>query len=276
MSGKFKSALALALAAALILVCGIPSALAKGEPDEPMVLLYTGTAGLLVYVDGSLSGELSRNDVICGKVVTLKAPATSGGKPFSRWAVGAADGPTASTQNPYKIAVNADTALYAVYGETADSAQAAVAFTTKVKEDYLGEDSIRLTATYSLPSGQEATEIGIRYTYNELLGAVDATAYLTAASVDGLNVSELLKTGSDIRVRETSGAASNAAGDWTLSLTSPGDDAYVYAMAFVKTGSGAVYSDLIKVRYQELPLGVIANANIDLSFTQPDLNGGAG
>ena len=266
--------LALLLAAALgggVLLYGITSAEEAESDSTPLLSTYTDMANLMTYVDGQLSGDLSG---LCraGEIRTLAAPEAAG-KTFSHWALNTPDGTVASTRNPYELAVYVNTTLYAVYTTASPQSGSRVAFTALAAADYLGSEVIRMTATYSLASGS-AGDVGVVYTNNHLLGETDPAKNLLAEGGE-TDVAALLKSGGD-QTRSYSGTGSGAAGDWTLFLTPPTDDSFVYAAAYVVVGGEKLWSDPVAVRYTELDSGVVTSANFSLDGFSSSAGQGAG
>ena len=99
----------------------------NGSTDNKvdLSLVMTPETQLTVYVDGALSGELSR-EYSFGDTASITAPSVSG-KVFSHWE---ADGSIISYSNPLKLTMNAHTTLYAVYASTAPTAQPVAGFTS--------------------------------------------------------------------------------------------------------------------------------------------------
>ena len=272
--------LALCLTAGLLAVPGTAAA-ADSPLDADVDAGFVAVANLYVYVDGELDGELSgRFD--SGSLAVLSAPEIEG-KTFNYWALGSADGPKASYLPTYRLAVNADTTLYAVYGEAAAEAQPAVAITAAVRtQENNGSACMRLTATFSVPEGNQVTDAGIVYLSNSTLG-VSPTCDLLKEKVNGLDVEQLLTGGkSDKRLRnlkaENEGLVTSfddtnwtaAAGtwrlnqaDWTLALSVPGNDSPVYVAAFMTVDGETVYSEVFKAVYSELSGIMMKNSTLD-------------
>ena len=244
--------------------------------DDPLFTTYTEKAMLLVYLDGSLSDELSGSCIV-GKVQTLTAPDMDG-KAFSYWALNSADGSIVSTQNPYQLAVYVNTTLYAVYTNGQPEQNAShIAFTALAAQERFGEDALRMTATYSLPAGSDAQEAGIVYTNNQLLNAADLEKNLME-DLGVWDMTAILQSGDQTRTRTMSSSSiggtksgvGGAAGDWTLFLTPPRNGGFVYAAAYVKAGGETIWSDPATVRYADLTSDTFAEPDFDYNFTPTD------
>ena len=263
-----------------MMILGVSAPAVASDDDPGFVISYSRVAGLEVYVDGALDADLSQNNVVCGEVVKLTAPAVSG-KTFSHWAFGSADGTVASTRNPWQFAFQSDTKVYAVYDANADKTKPAVAFSSIIKENRMDRDYIRMTAAYSLPStvsdpapsasNPVLGEVGVRYTTNRMLGVGDATRDLLTNPVDGFDVAAILKSNTGKRgVRVSSDKFYYAMGDWTVGLGNPGDGVHVYAVAYVTWDGQTVFSDVKDIVYGALEEGSVLSANVSAPFIFPD------
>ena len=261
---KRSLAAVLSIAMAAVLSTGVIAA-------DPPAISYSRVASLEVYVDGELNAGLSQNNVVCGEVVKLTAPAVSG-KTFSHWAFGGADGTVASTRNPWQFALQSDAEVYAVYGADADKTKPAVAFSSIIKENRMDRDYIRMTAAYSLPStvsdpapsasNPVLGEVGVRYTTKRMLGVDEAS---------DLDVAAILKSNTVKKgVRVSSDKFYYAMGDWTVGLGNPGDDVHVYAVAYVTWDGQTVFSDVKDIVYGTLEEGSVLSANVSDPFIFPD------
>lgn len=268
---NWKRALSMALSLVMIIALG------AGAVKADFSASYSRVARLEVYVDNNLNSNLSMNSVVCGEVVRLTAPAV-GGKTFSHWAFESAGGTVASSRSTYQFAINADTKLYAVYGENADKAKPAVAFSSVTKDERDDGEYIRMTATYSLPStvsdpspsadNPVLGEVGVRYTTNRMLGVSDATANLIASPVAGINVETILKSATlEKGVHASSDSFYYAMGDWTLGVRDPGDAVRVYAVAYVTYNGQTVFSEVRNVIYAGLQEGGTLSANMSDPFS---------
>ena len=259
-----------ALAIAGVLFAGVVNA--PADSDEPLVITYTDTASLMVFVDDAIYPDLCENNIAVDTVVELAAPETVDGKAFSHWALESQYGTVISTNAAYRMAVKADTSVYAVYGGSADTTK--VAFTTAAKGSYMGEDTIRLTATYSLPEGQTAERAGIRYTYDRLLGVEELTDGIDPMT--GLTMEEFLQSDNTHgRIRDAYADIDSSAGDWTLNLKALDDETEVYAVAYIVTGGETVYGEMKTVKYADLETGVMSEADIDYpDIDRSDIIGG--
>ena len=244
---------------------------------------FTQTAQLYVYTDGQLNGEMSKK-VEAGTLVTLEAPEVPG-KQFNYWAVGKEDGAKASSLPTYKLAVNADTTVYAVYSDKSMSAEPFGAFTAAIKTTEGEDASIKLTATFSVPEDMTVSEAGIIYTSNLLLG-VSGDADLTQDKIDGIDVKALLTSGkSNCRVRKSvasneglvtaygdgqwsadSGTWALNQADWTLSMKAPGEKTPVYAVVYETVNGQTTYSDVFTAVYSELPSVSLTNSEIEAAM----------
>ena len=271
MKFNWKRVLSMALSLVMIIALG------TGAVKADFSASYSRVARLEVYVDNNLNSNLSMNSVVCGEVVRLTAPDV-GGKTFSHWAFESAGGTVASSRSTYQFAINADTKLYAVYGENADKAKPAVAFSSVTKEERDDGEYIRLTATYSLPGSVDNPspsegnpvlgEVGVRYTTNRMLGVSDATADLIASPVAGINVETILKSATlEKGVHASSDSFYYAMGDWTLGVRDPGDAVRVYAVAYVTYNGQTVFSEVRNVIYAGLQEGGTLSANMSDPFS---------
>lgn len=245
----------------------------------PPAISYSRIASLEVYVDGALSSDLSQNNVVCGEVVKLTAPAV-GGKTFSHWAFDSSAGTVASTRNPWQFALQSNTKVYAVYGTEADKTKPSVAFSSIIKEERMGRGYIRMTAAYSLPStvsdpvpsasNPVLGEVGIRYTTNRMLGVGDKTRDLISNPVDGFDVTALLKSDKAGKsVHFSSDKFYYAMGDWTVGLGDPGEGVHVYAVAYVTWDGQSIFSDVKSIVYGSLEEGSVLSANVSDPFSFP-------
>ena len=264
-------------------------AMADETAETAGIYGLTPMAQLYVFVDGSMDGELG-GKVEAGSVVTVKAPEVNG-KTFQYWAVGSADGPKASYLSAYQLAVNADTSLYAVYGNAEQEKKPAAAITAAVKwKEGDGTEAIRMTTTFSVPGDLTVSDAGIVYTDNTRLGVVGEKD-LTVGSGSTPDVKALLTGGENRRLRKVSAdkegavtiftegteAGSGSSGtqpawsigegswklnqaDWSLTLLSPGEDMPVYAVAYVTVGDETYYSDVMTMVYNKL-------GNVSLEYT---------
>lgn len=289
---KIKKSIAAVLAAVTgFVILGVPAeatALEIGDLEVPEAIIFHNKAELTVYVDGKLSGTLSRT-CDAGEVVTLEAPEQS--KDFSYWAVSLGTDSEAAPEkaekagmyDSYTLAVNADVTLYAVYDAPAVKEPAA-AFTAAVQNEYLltGKDTIRLTANFSVPDDNTASEAGIIYTDNRLLTGRKSSKDLIEEPVKGIDVKSML-TGKKTskKVRKVSAKRIPEGGfDWSLAISSPGDDTPVYAVSYVKVDGKTYYSDVMTLTYNSRTKGVAAvydipqviNSGDDTVLTGNDLD----
>ena len=282
MNIKWKHILAALLSMALTVSVGMGAARAEDESSR-FSISYSRVADLKVFVDGEPSGDLSQNDIVCGEIVRLTAPAVAG-KTFSHWAFDRADGTAASTRATFRFTLNGNTTIYAVYGADTDKTKPCVAFSSTVKEtrdkDTENEaDYIRMTASYSLPSGvadptydkdhpltaaDVKGEIGIRYTTNRMLGYGDPTANL----LESAKIADILKSSTVQKgVHVSSYGYYFPEGDWTLGIRNPGTGVHVYAVAYVTYNGQTVFSDVKDIVFDDLQVGSILSANMSIPFS---------
>ncbi len=282
---KIKRKTVLAAALSLALALSLSAGIYADTPEEDSFdVSFSRIADVIVCVDGEVSGELSQNDVVCGELIRLTAPAV-GGKTFSHWAFGTVDAQgnktisdvVASTRQKYNFTLNGKTAIFAVYDAAADASKPCVAFSSTVKDGRTEDEYIRMTASYSLPSSVADPapnavnpvlgEVGIRYTTNALLGCDAAAGDLIANPVSGIDVraaltSETLEKG----VRASTDSFYYAMGDWTLGVKNPGDGAYVYAVAYITYEGQTVFSDVKALTYSGLDYDSTLTANMAAPF----------
>lgn len=281
MKNRINCILSLLLAICVAAATMTMPALAEGNTAIEGLIEFTPTAHLYVFVDGTLDGEMSAK-VESGKVVTLNAPEVSG-KRFNYWAVGSENGPKASYLTSYKMAVNADTKLYAVYSGDLALEKPTGAFTAAVKTTENGsEAAIKLTATFSVAENSNVSEAGVIYTSNLLLG-VAGDVDLINDPIDGIDVEQMLTSGKSNRrlrksVAENEGLVTSYVNgkwtsdsgnwplnqaDWTLTIKAPGENVPVYAVVYETVDGETEYSDVFTAVYKELPAVSLSNSEID-------------
>lgn len=276
MKYKWKNILAVTLSLIIVLSASAVAVYADAE-NESFSISYSRVADLTVYVDGSPSGDLSQNDIVCGEIVRLTAPAVDG-KTFSHWSFDSAAGTIASTRETFRFTLNGNTRIYAVYNANADKTKPGVAFSSIIKEANSDGDYIRMTASYSLPAGVADPaydqdhpltesdikgEIGIRYTTNRMLGYSNPTANL----LESANVADILKSATVQKgVHVSSYRYYFPEGDWTLGIKNPGAGVHVYAVAYVTYGGKTVFSDVKDIVFDGLEVGSVMSANMGAPF----------
>ena len=192
-------------------------------------IIFNDMTYLDVYVNaqwhGELSGSYSYNDT-----VSIEAPASIDGKNFSYWK---ANDMILSFDPSLTFTINANTILYAVYGESVTPSQT-VGFISISKD---AEDNI-IFNTYS--TADSADEIGIYYSK-------------TVSSKDAL-----IKSGK----REAGNADVNCC---TLMISPEDVTAYYYVMPYLKSNGSVAYGNIKKVCSDELETGVSAVIDMESS-----------
>jgi len=202
-------------------------------------LVFFPETRLTVYVNGTWSPDLS-DSYGAGDTVTVTAPAVSG-KTFSHWE---ADGSVVSYANPLNLTMNAHTTLYAVYANSAPTAQAVAGFTSVTRTNDGKQISFQAIA---YPNGGTVEGAGIVYsttaTGDSLVIGGTAVTNVAAESV----------TDTTVTLPESVLDSNNC---WTLQITPTGVDTVYHARAYVTSGGTTTYGDVKDVKLSELQNGV--------------------
>ena len=221
------------------------SALADtGDPQEAdlidLDLVFSTETDLVVYVDGEWSGALS-GSYVCGETAQITAPSSVSGKVFSHWE---ANGSVVSYAKELKLTMNAHTTLYAVYANSAPTAQAAAGFTSVTRTTDGKSISFQAIAA---PNGGGVTGAGIVYS---------TTATGDSLVIDGEGVTNVAAekiTDSTQTMPESVLDRNNC---WMLQVTPADANTVYHARAYVTNGAGTAYGDVKDVKLSELESGV--------------------
>ena len=230
----------------------------NGSTDNKvdLSLVMTPETQLTVYVDGALSGELSR-EYSFGDSVSITAPSVSG-KVFSHWE---ADGSVISYSRTLQLTMNAHTTLYAVYAETAQTAQPVAGFTSITRTNDGG--SISFQAIAAAKDGGAFTGSGIVYsTTTSGEGLIIGGADVTNVPADKL-------TDSTSTLPDSILDGNNC---WMLKITPENTDTVYHARAYVTTDAGTTYGDVKNVKLSDLESGISMIANLDGFDPENSLN----
>ena len=218
----------------------------NGSTDNKvdLSLVMTPETQLTVYVDGALSGELSR-EYSFGDSAGITAPSVSG-KVFSHWEAG---GSVISYSNPLKLTMNAHTTLYAVYANTAETAKPVSGFTSITRTNEGNKISFQAIAgggtvegagiVYSTTASGETLKIGGTGVTNAAAEKLsDTTSKMPQSVLDDNNC-------------------------WILQIIPDNDSTVYHARTYVTIGGATTYGDVKNVKLSDLESGISLVADPD-------------
>ena len=225
--------------------------------DLDLSLVLASETQLVVYVDNQWSDTLSGSFGF-GDTATITAPASGGSKSFSHWEAG---GSVISYSRTLKLTMNAHTTLYAVYAETAQTAQPAAGFTSITRTN--DGESISFQAIAAAKEGGAFTGAGIVYSTTAsgeglIIGGTDVT-----------NVPAVKLTDSTSTLPDSILDGNNC---WMLQIKPENIDTVYHARAYVTTDAGTTYGDVKNVKLSDLESGISMIANLDGFDPENSLN----
>ena len=218
----------------------------NGSTDNKvdLSLVMTPETQLTVYVDGALSGELSR-EYSFGDTASITAPSVSG-KVFSHWE---ADGSIISYSNPLKLTMNAHTTLYAVYTSTTETEKPVSGFTSITRTNEGDKISFQAIA-----GGGTVEDAGIVYS---------TTASGETLKIGGTGVTNVAAVKSADLGNKLPDSVLDDNNCWMLQITPDGDSTVYHARTYVKIGSETTYGDIKDVKLSNLESGISLVADPD-------------
>ena len=202
-------------------------------------VIFSTDIQLNTYVDGTWNADLSGGYGF-GDTATVTAPDIAG-KSFSHWE---ADGSIISYSKTLKLTMNAHTALYAVYADTAPTAQAVAGFTsiTRTSDGKISFQAIASGANAGIvysttASGNELVIGGSGVTNVAAASLTDETTAMPASVMDGNSC-------------------------WMLKITPDSADTVYHARAYVTVGGETIYGDIKDIQLSDLDNGISLVANL--------------
>lgn len=203
---------------------------------------------LTVYVDGEYNASLS-DTYGYGETVSVTAP-TVQGKSFSYWT---ADGSVVSNSTTFKMTINANTTLRAMYDAEAATATAAITSVSRTGDGTQINVQAIATGTFD--------KAGVVYSTTAAEPVIGTEGVTNVEAVSYKKLSEQAEMPASILDKNKC---------WSMQMTPADADAVYYVRAYTVNGGNITYGDVKEVKLSSLKSGLMMVANPEAFETDAD------